>query len=168
MLPAGLFAAGDRQEIASNIDLVVDHLFSLGDRDAGDLAVCWMMMTADPQRPSTFSRFMPQLGRMLSHSEDEDVKARLEVWWRAAAGEMVESKVSIFMIADTDVDGPMKPISNRGFTSLMRRPPPLPNTVIVMPTAPDTLQQAWKPLLGDRPRKAEATPPVSGDRECRR
>ncbi|HWF86694.1 MAG TPA: AAA family ATPase, partial [Vicinamibacterales bacterium] len=146
MLPAAMFAAGGRDAIREAIDVFVDHLFSLGDRDAGDLAVCWMMMTADPRRPETFNRFMPQLARLCA---DDDATARLQVWWDAAAGEFAESKVSIFMIADTEVDGPMKPIARAsGFTSLMRRKP-LPNHVVVMPTAPESLQGAWKPILGE-------------------
>jgi ATP-dependent Lon protease len=150
-LPPVLFAAGDPATIRAAIDAFVDHLSALEGRDYTDLAVCWMMMTADPQNPATFSRFMPQLAEACEDADD-DAKARLDIWWRAAAGELIECKVSIFMVVDTVVDGPMKPISRaagRGFTSLRRRPPPLPNTVVVMPTAPETLQQAWKPLLGE-------------------
>jgi hypothetical protein len=163
MLPADMIADGDRPLIREKINDFVDHLFGLGERDYGDLAICWMMMTADPRVPTTFNRFMPQLAR-LCEAADDDAKARLEVWWRAAAGEMVESKVSIFMIAYTEVDGPMKPISraaSRGFTSLMRKPPPLPNTVVVMATAPDTLQSAWKPFWERCRSSSPATSPAS-------
>jgi len=152
MVPADMIADGDRPLIRDKIDDLVDHLFSLHDRECGDLAVCWMMMTGDPQRPDTFTRFMPQLSRLLADSADEDARARLQVWWEAAAGRCIKSNVSIFMIADTEVDGPMKPISRaagRGFTSLRQFRKPLPNTVVVMPTAPETLQQAWKPILAE-------------------
>jgi ATP-dependent Lon protease len=146
MLPPVLFAAGDRATIRAAIDAFVDHLLSLGERDYGDLAICWMMMTADPQHPSTFSRFMPQLADACADA-DEDAKARLNVWWQAAKGSWTQSKVSIFMIADTEVDGPtIWRAADSGFTALRRRQP-LPNTVVVMKTAPETLQQAWKPIL---------------------
>ena len=152
MLPPVLFAAGDRATIRAAIDAFVDHLLSLGEREYGDLAVCWMMMTADPQHPATFSRFMPQLS-LLCDGADDDAKARLKVWWNAAAGEWTESKVSIFMIADFEHDTAdmrqLRKIAPQGFTSLRQYRKPLPNTVVVMPTAPDTLQQAWKPLLGE-------------------
>jgi len=151
MLPPVLFAAGDRATIRAAIDAFVDHLLALGEREHGDLAVCWMMMTADPQHPATFTRFMPQLAR-LCDGADDDAKARLQVWWDAAAGEWAHSKVSIFMITDVEIDGPTTPISRaltRGFPSLRQYRKPMPNHVVVMRTAPETLQQAWKPLLGE-------------------
>jgi len=152
MLPPVLFAAGDRATIRAAIDAFVDHLLSLGEREHGDLAICWMMMTADPQHPATFSRFMPQLAR-LCDGADDDAKARLQVWWDAAAGEWAQSKVSIFMIADFEHDTAdmrqLRKIAPQGFASLRQYRKPLPNHVVVMRTAPESLQQAWKPILGE-------------------
>jgi hypothetical protein len=151
MLPAGLFAARNRAAVRAAIDKFVDHLFSLG--DCGDLAICWMIMTADPQVPTTFNRFLPQLARLCGGA-DEDARARLEVWWDAAGCMWTDSKASIFAIADFEHDTKgMRQLARfvpGSFASLRQyRKPPLPNTVVVIPTAPKSLPSAWKPILGE-------------------
>jgi ATP-dependent Lon protease len=102
--------AGDRVATRDEILKVVDHLFALGTVAAGKLAMAWQMLTVDPALPHTFIHLMPQLQHALDTDEimddrsEEEMRARIRIWWRAAAGEFAASSSSMFAIAESEMN----------------------------------------------------------------
>ena len=138
---------------ASAANAVVDFLF---DRGRGGLAIAWMAMTADPRRPDTFVRFIPQLAHIVDRHGDAEQKARLEVWWRAAAGEYADADNSIFVIADfavcVDKEDTMQPLAahapRSGFGLFRRGPVPADHVVSLWHLA-QRKGLDWTPLGAD-------------------
>lgn len=102
-------AANDRPEVQSKIHGAIALLYHHGTPSAGQLALAWQMLTCDPRRPASFWPVLPQLQYVLDTAElaeddDEVVRRRLRVWWRAGAADFRSSKVSTFRLADPEAE----------------------------------------------------------------
>ena len=97
---------GDQADTRAEIVKVVDILFAVGTVAAGKLALAWQMLAADPTYPHTFVYLMPQLqhaldtDEMLDDRSEEEMRDRIKIWWRAAAGDFSGRRGSIFSIVD--------------------------------------------------------------------
>ena len=83
---------------------MADDLYARGSTEHGRLALCWLMLAADPRYPATLWPVMPALQWVVDEAEldeEETVAAalRLTVWWKAAAGESTKEKMSLFALA---------------------------------------------------------------------
>jgi hypothetical protein len=83
---------------------VEEHLYELGSVEAGRWALAWSMLTVDPKFPESFVSVMPALqyaldNAVLDDNEAATLRARINIWWRCAAGEWTDRGVSIFRIA---------------------------------------------------------------------
>lgn len=93
-----------RKKQAALIREHVEVLFAQGQTSCGELALGWQMMLCDPRKPESFNVVMPQLAWMLAQAvvtnpaELTMLRARLHLWWDAAAGKWDDSKESIFRI----------------------------------------------------------------------
>ena len=103
-------AGGDRDAVQSAIAHLVEHLYAIGTPTSGARALAWQMLTADPRRPASFVKFLPQLQFALDGADDIDEQLaaaqrdRIRIWWQAAEGEWTDSDVSIFRIADVETE----------------------------------------------------------------
>jgi ATP-dependent Lon protease len=91
------------------IDALVEILFDAGTVDAGELAIGWMMLACGPASTKRLHAVLPQLQLLFDKSfmggdQRMALQARLDVWWRAAAGEFENTKVSLFHIAAKETD----------------------------------------------------------------
>jgi hypothetical protein len=105
---AGLPVGGDKAEMRAAIAAVVDDLYERRNPVAGGLALAWSMLTADPRRPRSVCMVLPQLQWLVDHVDDdvrEDLRLddRMDVWWRAAAGDYAESRLSVFALAENSL-----------------------------------------------------------------
>lgn len=154
----------DRKKQAALIRGHVEVLFAQGRNYTGDLALAWQMMLCDPRQPESFNAVLPQLTWLLNQraiitnkAEQELLRARLQLWWDAAAGKWDGSDSSIFLIAakvadkdkiyarHAECDG-AKP--EPGMES-GDEPPPAGPTVVVMRgdrAEERGLPQTWKDL----------------------
>jgi ATP-dependent Lon protease len=96
---------GDRAAAQAEIATAVDALYAVGTVEAGAHALAWSLLTCDPKNPATYHGVLPQVQQALeaadlAGADDADVRERLRVWWRAAAGQFVgKTTLSIFAIA---------------------------------------------------------------------
>ncbi|WP_368507710.1 AAA family ATPase [Bradyrhizobium lupini] len=152
---------GEGGDLRQEIPGVVDALYGLGREDCGELALAWQMMCCDPRRPESFNAVVPQLAWSLRHrsvitnaAEETLLRARLHLWWEAAAGKWGDHKDSIFAITARLAD--KEEIHDRHRTQQeadeqpeMTEPDPAAPTVVVMPkdrAEEKGLPQAWKDL----------------------
>ncbi|WP_210183132.1 AAA family ATPase [Bradyrhizobium sp.] len=108
-LQAMLDVAGDRKPLQREIRAAVEVLYGMGKPATGALALAWSMLTCNPRRPASFWPVLPQLQHILDNAELEDdddelARRRLRTWWRAADGDFVTAKVSIFKLADPEAE----------------------------------------------------------------
>lgn len=136
---------GEGGDLRQEIPGVVDALYGLGREDCGELALAWQMMCCDPRRPESFNAVVPQLAWSLRHrsvitnaAEETLLRARLHLWWEAAAGKWGDHKDSIFAITARLAD--KEEIHDRHRTQQeadeqpeMTEPDPAAPTVVVMP-----------------------------------
>lgn len=97
---------GERKEQAIQIRCFAEVLFAQRRLWCGELAIAWLAMLCDPRKPDSFISALPQINWMLENwsfvtnpRQRAALHDRIEIWWRAAAGEWTDSEVSIFMIA---------------------------------------------------------------------
>jgi ATP-dependent Lon protease len=136
-LPDGLFEH-DRKKLAPTILAFANTLFALGRDWTGEFAIAWLAMLCDPRRPETFNVVLPQIQYMLSNrdfitnpAERRALQGRLDIWWRAARGEWIDRKVSIFRIAHKETF----PLDHDDADEASLKPPdakPLRPSVVVM------------------------------------
>lgn len=153
----------DRKKQAALISGFVNLLFGQGRNYCGELALAWQMLLCDPRRTDTFTAVMPQLAWALEHrsvvtnpAELAMLRARLRLWWEAAAGKWDDTKDSIFAItarlADKDeiYDRYLKQQeADEAEASAEPAPEPAGPTVVVMRkdrAEEKGLPQAWKDL----------------------
>ncbi len=153
--------SADRRQQRVLIGRLVDMLFAQGLEDCGDLAIAWQMLLCDPRRPETFNVVLPQLAWSLRHrsvitnaAEENLLRARLHLWWEAAAGKWGDHKDSIFAITARLAD--KNEIHDRHRTQEeadeqpeLTEPDPAAPTVVVMRkdrAEEKGLPQAWKDL----------------------
>lgn len=99
-----LDVCGDRQAVQEEIREVVDVLYRLGTREAGELALAWAMLACRPSYPASFRAVLPQLQHALDAADldtndDGDCRDRLRIWWAAGRGDYVKEKRSVFAVA---------------------------------------------------------------------
>ncbi|MES2600433.1 MAG: AAA family ATPase [Pseudomonadota bacterium] len=165
-----LDAAGDRKLTCEKIHALVETLYQTGTPATGDLALAWLMLTADPREPGSFLPVMPQLQFLLDNTElderaEAELRPRIHSWWLAMEGAFIHSDVSIFRLADpdnlktfrdspADVDPDFEAAPD--FGALHRNTParpalPVGPTLVVMPeklaTRLNNFHAAFKPLV---------------------
>ncbi|CUT13434.1 AAA ATPase central region [Bradyrhizobium sp.] len=153
----------DRKKQADLIKAHVESLFGEGRDYCGDLALAWQMLLCDPRRPHTFNPVMPQLAWALGHrsvitnpAEENLLRARLHLWWEAAAGKWDDTKDSVFAITGRLADKDEIYDRHRTQEEADEQPEstepcldPVAPTVVVMPKGraeEKGLPQAWKDL----------------------
>lgn len=143
--PAHLANFANRSETRTAIYTLVDHLFSLGRPEAGQMALGWLILACEPKLPTTFNYVVPQLqfllARETSLSDDEakELQQTVDVWFRCCNGEFTDSEFSAFTIAsDERRNGPDPDIEQLGF----ERARPVTRRQENRPAAKDT----WPPL----------------------
>jgi ATP-dependent Lon protease len=99
-----LDALRGHRTVRAEIHATVDALYAHGTVASGEYALAWSLLTCDPRRPETFRAVLPQVqfaldSADLSAEADADVRDRLRIWWRAADGEFVNSKMPMSMFA---------------------------------------------------------------------
>lgn len=150
-----LDAAGDRKLTREKILALIETLYASATPATGDLALAWLMLTADPREPASFLPVMPQLqwsfdndyGDGMNSGEMAALRDRLRIWWRAADGAWINSDASIFRIAAdetsgrtySDDDGDPDFDAVPDFVALRRNTPARPTlpvgpTLVVMPS----------------------------------
>jgi ATP-dependent Lon protease len=95
----------DRAALRERVDWAVEQLFERKDPRAGELALAWLTLTADPKRPHTFWPIITQLAWLVAQVDKEmcrhfDLEDRMTIWWECARGEYVDEKLSVFGLAD--------------------------------------------------------------------
>jgi ATP-dependent Lon protease len=105
-MPAGWFASRRPSDQAGRAQKLIDALFAVGSREAGELAIAWMMLLCEPRSPSALHAVLPQVQRLLDGApmnefDRAEYQLRLDVWWTVAQGRprTLESKETMFAIA---------------------------------------------------------------------
>ncbi|MGY8710469.1 AAA family ATPase [Bradyrhizobium sp. 18BD] len=143
-----LDVSGDRQVVQDEIRKTVDELYALGAREAGELALAWLMLTCRPNYAPSFRAVLPQLQYALDAADledDVDARERLRIWWAAGAGGYVkEKKRSMFSVAAAVLAGEIEkepafemPAREADVAKWFRSPYPGP-MLVVMPAAKAT------------------------------
>ena len=159
-----LDVCADRREVQAEIHAKVDLLYGHGKIASGELALAWSMLTCMPKVPATFHRVLPQVQFALDNpglaaDDDADVRDRLRVWWRAAEGEFVKSKMSMFAVAravlddnyvpDPAVEKPAVPLAPQNLFEDLG----LPSLVVLKPPfRPNNYHKAYTEIV-DKPLK---------------
>jgi ATP-dependent Lon protease len=145
----------DRKKQADLIKAHVESLFGEGRNFCGDLALAWQMLLCDPRRPHTFNAVMPQLAWSLRHrsvvtnsAEENLLRARLHLWWEAAAGKWNDTKDSIFVITAMLADHSDKESDEQPELTEPDPEPAAPSVVVMRKDRAEEkgLPQAWKDL----------------------
>ncbi|CUT11487.1 ATPdependent protease La EC 342153 Type I [Bradyrhizobium sp.] len=161
LLQAMLEHAHDRKALQREVRAAVEALYAVGKPATGGLALAWSMLTCDPRRPASFWPVLPPLQYLLDNTEledddDEVVRRRLRTWWRAADGDFITAKASMFRLADPEAecwpDVHVDAVFDRydRTPTVQQRVDPGP-TLVVMPKAKSTplnnYQTAYRPLI---------------------
>jgi ATP-dependent Lon protease len=154
VLPDGLFEQ-DRKKLAPAILAFANTLFAAGRDWTGEFAIAWLAMLCDPRRTETFNVVLPQVQYMLSDrdfitnpAERRALQDRLDIWWRAARGEWIDSEVSIFRIAHKETF-PLDHGDAEEATLMSQNAKTLQPSVVVMPkefAEERGLPLAWREL----------------------
>jgi ATP-dependent Lon protease len=119
----------DNDSAREFVSRVVEDLHASKSAAAGQLALAWQMLTVDPAKPCTFWPVMPLLQRALDDAPIDKAMRRslrlddrMEIWWRAAAGDFVDHDrpLSVFALAERGVAAgevfvdPVVPAQQRG------------------------------------------------------
>jgi hypothetical protein len=139
----------DHDALRERVAWAVEQLFERKNPRAGELALAWLTLAADPRRPHTFWPVITQLAWLAAQVDDEmckhfDLDDRLSIWWNAARGDYVDHKLSVFALAEAAVTVTEDPVVAED-----DHPP----GVVVMPKAksgklkPDLSAAGWKEML---------------------
>jgi ATP-dependent Lon protease len=138
------FFSGQKDRCKAAALALAERLFAVG---AGEQALAAQMLAADPQQPGSFQTFLPQLAHAIEHVWDwltapitrPWLRARLEVWWRAARGDFASEPHSIFWLAHLELPESDKPV---GEPTPSKKPAQAPG-LAVMPKAKATKLPSW-------------------------
>jgi ATP-dependent Lon protease len=137
----------DHDALRERVDWAVEQLFERKDRRAGEMAMAWLTLAADPRRPHTFWPVITQLAWLVAQVDDEmckhfDLEDRLSIWWNAARGDYVDEKLSVFAMAEAQFVVDEDPVVEDD-----------PPGVVVMPKAragklkPELSAGGWKEMF---------------------
>lgn len=154
---------GDRSVMRREIESLVDELYAEGRPAAGRTGLAWLMLTCDPRSPSSFHRVLPQLQHILDETliavdEDEFLRRRLRIWWRACEGEWCgRNAPSIWAIAASETKHDTEVQLDAILEGVARRPLRLDAdgpTLVVMPKDKARKLKAdhsiYKEMVGER------------------
>lgn len=166
LIGATLDATGARAATLEQIRALIETLYASGTPATGDLALAWLMLTADPREPASFLPIMPQLQFMLDSTElderaESELRSRIRVWWRGLQGAFIDARASIFRIAAdetnplTEGDPEFEAAPDFGGLHRPHIPPrpalPVGPTLVVMPaklaTRLNNFQSGFKPIV---------------------